>query len=62
MAEKTDKKDTLESLKEGHRKSNKDIIESLFVILGYLKNNTDADNPTSQTHISAPKAPFTTKW
>ena len=51
MAEKENIKDKLENLKEGHRKSNKDIIESLFAILGYLKNNTDVDNPTSQTSI-----------
>ena len=51
MAEKENIKDKLENLKEGHRKSNKDIIESLFAILGYLKNNTDADNPTSQTQM-----------
>ena len=71
MAEKENIKDKLENLKEGHRKSNKDIIESLFAILGYLKNNTDVDNPTSQTqmrkveeiaNISAQKAHFTTKW
>lgn len=37
MAEKENIKDKLENLKEGHRKSNKDIIESLFAILGYLK-------------------------
>lgn len=51
MAEKENIKDKLENLKEGHRKSNKDIIESLFAILGYLKNNTDVDNPTSQTQM-----------
>lgn len=51
MAEKKNIKDKLENLKEGHRKSNKDIIESLFAILGYLKNNTDVDNPTSQTQM-----------
>ena len=51
MAEKENIKDKLENLKEGHRKINKDIIESLFAILGYLKNNTDVDNPTSQTQM-----------
>ena len=51
MAEKENIKDKLENLKEGHRKSNKDIIESLFAILEYLKNNTDVDNPTSQTQM-----------
>lgn len=64
-------KDKLENLKEGHRKSNKDIIESLFAILGYLKNNTDVDNPTSQTQMRkveeiseylGTKSTFHNKW
>ena len=46
MAEKENIKDKLENLKEGHRKSNKDIIESLFAILGL-----------SLIHISEPTRP-----
>ena len=44
MAAKENIKDKLENLKEGHRKSNKDIIESLFAILGYLKSHKSDAN------------------